>query len=403
MLSALRSGSFVTLPRLRVYGTLLLAAYAATFLALLATADGIVDAAGRPLGADFASVYAAGKLALAGEAERAYDWSHHHAMQKDVAARPQIGYFPWAYPPTFLGVAAGLAVLPYLAAFCIYQVLAACVYLAAMLRIAGRREAWLPALAFPAAFVSAAHGNDGLLSAGLLGGVLFCVRQRPLLAGVLLGCLSYKLEFWPIIPVVLGLAGYWRAVAATALTALAFAGFAGAAFGGEAFAAFWASLPLTHQVAFEGARGFHKIPSVHGALRLLDAPFAVATVAQSAVTAATLAALAALWRSAAAFELKAAGLIVGCLLATPYALDYDLVVLAPAIAFLAAYGMREGFRDWEVAALAALWVLPLAGRSIASAAAIQLAPIVLAGVLYLVLARAGVLPIRARVGRRREA
>ena len=44
--------------------------------------------------------------------------------------------------------------------------------------------------------------------------------------------------------------------------------------------------------------------------------------------------------------------------------------------------MREGFSDWEVAALAALWVLPLAERSIASLAAIQLAPIALAGVTF---------------------
>jgi len=30
-----------------------------------------------------------------------------------------------------------------------------------------------------------------------------------------------------------------------------------------------------------------------------------------------------LWRSRAVFALKAAALIIGCLLATPYSLDYD--------------------------------------------------------------------------------
>src|SRR6185503_129236 len=118
-----------------------------------------------------------------------------------------------------------------------------------------------------------------------------------------LGCLSYKLEFWPIIPVVLAFGGYWRAIAATVLTATALAGLAWAQFGGEAFAAFWTSLLLTHEVAVEGARGFHKIPSIHGALRLLGAPLAVASTTQAAVSAFTLIGLAMLWRSAAASEL----------------------------------------------------------------------------------------------------
>jgi heme/copper-type cytochrome/quinol oxidase subunit 1 len=41
-----------------------------------------------------------------------------------------------------------------------------------------------------------------------------------------------------------------------------------------------------------------------------------------------------LWRSGAAYELKAAGLAAAALLATPYLFVYDLPVLAVAIAFL---------------------------------------------------------------------
>jgi len=44
------------------------------------------------------------------------------------------------------------------------------------------------------------------------------------------------------------------------------------------------------------------------------------------------AALTWLWRSPAAFSLQAAGLLIGCVLATPYSIDYDLMLLAPAIA-----------------------------------------------------------------------
>jgi hypothetical protein len=82
--------------------------------------------------------------------------------------------------------------------------------------------------------------------------------------------------------------------------------------------------------------------------------------------------LAWLWHSDAAFELKAAALALGSLLATPYVLDYDLVVLAVAIAFFARHGLLHGFRDFEISLLAAAWIVPLLSRSIAGATFIPL-------------------------------
>ena len=54
------------------------------------------------------------------------------------------------------------------------------------------------------------------------------------------------------------------------------------------------------------------------------------------------------------------------MLATPYSLDYDLMLLAPAIAFLAADGFARGFAPWEKTVLAALWIVPLVARSVAA-------------------------------------
>ena len=66
----------------------------------------------------------------------------------------------------------------------------------------------------------------------------------------------------------------------------------------------------------------------------------MAYAVQSALALMLAASLAWLWRSNAAFELKAAALASASLLATPYVLDYDLVVLAVAIAFFARHGLR---------------------------------------------------------------
>ena len=267
--------------------------------------------------------------------------------RRRISGREDIPYYGWHYPPAFLLVAAALAALPYLGALLVYQAATLAAYLAVVRRIAGRPEAWLPALAFPAVFVNVTHGHNGFITAALLGGALLVLDRRPLLAGALIGCLAYKPQLGLLVPLVLAVTGRWRTIAAAAATVLAIAGLTWVLFGADVFVAFWHSLPMTQRVILEGAPGFHKIQSVYAALRQLGVPGTLANAAQMATTLRVAAALVALWRSAAAFELKAAALLIGCVLATPYVLDYDLMVLAPAIAFLAVHGLRQGFAPWE--------------------------------------------------------
>jgi hypothetical protein len=316
MLAALRSGSFATGERMRVYSLLLLVAYVAAIVVLLATARGIVDTAGRPIGTDFANVYAAGKLALAGEPAQAYDWPAHHEMQKRISGRADIGYYGWHYPPAFLIIAAALAALPYLGALFVYQAATLVAYLAVVRRIAGRPEAWLMALAFPAVFVNVTHGHNGFITAALLGGALLLLDRRPLLAGALLGCLAYKPQLGLLVPLVLVATGRWRVIAATAATVLAIAVLTWALFGADVFVAFWHSLPMTQRVILEGAPGFHKIQSIYAALRQLGAPAAFANGVQMTAT------LGRRWRSSCFGARRPPSsfgrrLLIGGVLATP--------------------------------------------------------------------------------------
>ena len=117
-----------------------------------------------------------------------------------------------------------------------------------------------------------------------------------------------------------------------------------------------------------------------------SAPIAYAI--QGAQLAMLAASMAWLWHGDAAFELKAAALAAGSLLATPYVLDYDLVVLAVAIAFFARHGLRHGFRDFEISLLAAVWTVPLLSRGIAGATGIPLGLLVLLAFCVVVLRRA---------------
>ena len=159
------------------------------------------------------------------------------------------------------------------------------------------------------------------------------------------------------------------------------------AFGPQVWQAFLASTHFTRTVALEqGNTGWHKIQSVFSWARMWGAPIALAYALQGALIVALGAALVWLWRSAAPMRSRRRHS------ASPQSsprltrFDYDMMVLAPAIAFLAANGLARGFGLWEKTALAALWLVPLIARSVAQASLIPLGvPAMLA--MFIVLLR----------------
>ena len=142
----------------------------------------------------------------------------------------------------------------------------------------------------------------------------------------------------------------------------------------------------------QGNTGWHKIQSVFAWARMWGAPIPLAYALQGALTVALGAAIVWLWRSAAPHALKAAALCLATILATPYSFDYDMMVLAPAIAFLAVDGLARGFGPWEKTALAALWLVPLVARSVAQVSLIPLGVPAMLAMFVVILRRAGTRP-----------
>jgi alpha-1,2-mannosyltransferase len=91
-------------------------------------------------------------------------------------------------------------------------------------------------------------------------------------------------------------------------------------------------------------------------------------------------------------RLHAAALATGVLLTTPYMMDYDLVILALPIAWIALEGRRSGFLPYEKSLLALVWLLPLFARSLAGHALIPVAPLAMLLLLADIARRAGVPP-----------
>ena len=133
--------------------------------------------------------------------------------------------------------------------------------------------------------------------------------------------------------------------AAAVATVAALVAVSFAALGGGVWHAFADSMNFTQAIVLEqGGTGWEKIQSAFSAARNVGRRRAHRLCdRRSRWGLRWRQRLAWLWHSDAAFELKASALATASLLATPYVLDYDLVVLAIAIAFLARHGRVGGF------------------------------------------------------------
>ncbi|MGE4164712.1 MAG: glycosyltransferase family 87 protein [Xanthobacteraceae bacterium] len=308
----------------------------------------LTDAQGRPIANDFVNVFAAGQLALEGHAAQAYDWTIHKAMEVRAVGYDFGSYYGWHYPPTFLFAAAMLALMPYAAAALIWLGTTLALYAAAIRAIVGERAGLFLAFGFPAALWNVTAGQNGFLTAALIGGTLLLLERRPVLAGLCLGLLTYKPQFGQLFPFVLLAAGHWRALFAAAMTALALIAASLLAFGGEAWTAFFHWMPVTSRVVLgDGGADWDRLQSLFGLVRSHGGSELMAWALQIVATLGALGTVCWLWRSRAPYDLKAAALACGALLATPYLYMYDLVVLAVPVAFLVRHALARGFTSME--------------------------------------------------------
>jgi alpha-1,2-mannosyltransferase len=249
---------------------------------------------------------------------------------------------------------------------------------------------WLPiAAGFPAVFVNLGHGQNGFLTAGLFGAALLALPTRPVVSGVLFGLLAYKPQFALIVPIALLAAGQWRTVVAAGIAVMALVAVTSLAFGANLWLAFAASTETSRKLLLEGGDvGFEKLQSVFAAVRLWGGGIPLAYAVQGAATAAAVCGTAWVWRSSGDRDLKAALLIIATLLASPHFLDYDLMMLAPAIAFAVSAAVAGGFRDYEISVLAAAWIVPLLSRSVTGLTGIPLGLLVLLALYVVTLRRA---------------
>jgi arabinofuranan 3-O-arabinosyltransferase len=303
---------------------------------------------------DFVNAWAAGKLVLQGMPTAIYDIAAHKQAEIAALGHDFDGAHPWFYPPTYLFVAIALAALPYPIAWLGFIFATFAFYLAAIRAIVADRVGLALACAFPAVLQNFLIGQNGFLTAALLGGTLVTMERRPWLSGCLLGLMTYKPHFGLLLPLVLVVGGQWQVlIAATATTIVLIAG-SWLAFGASTWATFIHALGTGSQMVFaDGSVAWGKLQTIYGLTRWLGGSQFLAWSAQGLVITACGVAVCLLWRSKLPFALKTAALATAVLLSTPYLLLYDLVAVAVPMAFLvrAGYATQRGIARLEWAAL----------------------------------------------------
>jgi arabinofuranan 3-O-arabinosyltransferase len=347
------------LPRLVVTSALALCLMNVVFWLISAwNGQWILDLHGLGVPTDFTNVYAAGRLALEGHAAQAYDWAIHKRVEDVVVGQAFEGYFGWHYPPPYLFVAETLSRLSYRAAFASWVVASAIPYAIVVRCLTGHRVGWLIAAGCPLTLHNVMIGQNGFLTAALIGGALLAMPKRPWLAGLCFGLLIYKPQYGLLIPLALLAGREWRVIAAAAITAGMLIVLSWLVYGTDAWVAFFTWLPHTSQTFLvEGKAQFGKLQSVLGLCRFLGGSEGLASLLQGVVTLCAAGALVALWLGRADRTIKAAGLATAALVATPYIYAYDMVVLAIPAALIVRLGLATGFLRYELAALAAATLL----------------------------------------------
>ena len=361
--------------------TILLVQEICVFIFLVLGTHGLITKV-KPGTTDYVSFYAAGHLANIGQAPLAYNHAAHYAAEV-AATQPGIQYVFFFYPPVFLLLCSLLARLPYLLSFVVFDTVTLTLYLTALRAILGARGwRWMiPVLSFPVTFFVLGWGQNSFLTAALLGlGTVF-LERRPIAAGLMFGLICYKPHFGILIPLVLIVGGYWRAIFGAVISVVATVALSWAMFGSATWMAFWhgfASSPLMYQ---SGRIPFEFFITPFGAARLMSLPPALAYDVQIIVSVAVAILVGWIWRSDTRPAIRGASLIAGTLLVVPLALVYDLLIAMVAMAWLVAGLHQEGLLRGEKLAFVAIYAISVLASGIAEHLGIPLG--VLPGILLL--------------------
>ena len=271
---------------------------------------------------------------------------------------------PWVYPPSFLLLFAPFGMLPPLASLIVFMASGFVALLAATLLYAGRGQPrWIVAFSLvlcPAVPFNVMTGQNAFFTSALLVGGFGLIKRHPVMAGALLGILTFKPQMWLMVPVALLAARQWRAIGSATASALAVALLSLAIFGPEIWRA-WFGLMTGTDEAYRAwvTNGRLNGISVFACVSWLGASPAAANLAQAVAIAIAAAFVYRVFRRPDPGALQLAVLLAATMLAAPHVSTSDAVLLALATSLFVTASGRDGPRPAQLTLAASVWIIPL--------------------------------------------
>jgi len=316
-------------------------------------------------GADYSCFWAGAKTALSDPA-RIYDFQHTTELQAWPLGPGRLR--PYIYPPTALFIFLPFALPDYWTGYLLWVVLTGAFFVWAANRIGAP---WWLVLIMPSLALVAYCGQVTFLVGGLVLAGL-ALRDRPVATGVLFGLAAcIKPQFMVLVPLALLAERRWRTILATAATGVVLCAAATLVWGVQTWTSWLAALLRFNALIFhdraltrDAITPYAALVATghHGGWAYLLAPFAVALV----------------WfgfRRTRDLPDRSLILFGATILVTPYAMNYELALLAPGVAV---YLSRLRDPRWTRYAAATLGytLLPWALPSVLPALALPVASLV---------------------------
>jgi alpha-1,2-mannosyltransferase len=328
--------------------------------------DGSIGPRYNTPGTDWMVYHAAARAYLDGQLPLIFDAERFTAQLNTIHSgwlSTPLPFHPWLYPPSYLLLLVPFGALPFLASYGIF-IAATFAALAAVIWHQSERgfRRWVQLIALllsPAASLTVAMGQNAFLTSALLIGGFQLSGRRPILGGALLGVLTYKPQFWLLVPVALVASRQWRVLASAFATASLIALASLAVFGVDAWDA-WFNLILNPPTEFfenwlEWSRLWGQ--SVYTCAVLLGASRSIANAAQLLALMLGAGSVYYAFSRPMARDLRLCVVLGATVLAAPHVSGYDTVLLAVAAAMM--FCRRPDMPLSHLALLLGVWLIPL--------------------------------------------
>ena len=353
----LRDMAWLTPQRAKLYGSGMAIALAAIFalFALIIYRRGGFDLSDNAIGPDFSSFWAASRQVLVGRSADVYVPRLHQLAELPYSRE----YEAFFYPPTYLLICLPLALAPFFVSYVAFVSTTAALFTAIIWRILKSPRSLVAVLSYPVTYMDIIGGQNGFLTAAILGCGLSIIDRQPRLAGVVLGLMVIKPHLALGAPIALVVTGRWRTLAWAGISSVGLVILSYLLFGSDTWLGFLNISPAARQTLENGDVNFGQQQSVFAMVRLLGAGVRTAWAVHG--LGALCAVFFLIWslRQPISAAAERSIIVLACLLITPFSLFYDMLIVALPLAWMLREWQSAGFPPWSKLVLCLVFLAPM--------------------------------------------